>query len=108
MNDDEFYELVDDTMQELFFKIPQHGKTIFCAFPGYNFPQSKEREFMNEVLKRINARYSDKYKIYWKDFSNGFYLIDKEWERKEIEERIKKSNDNKKRSLYIEKGYEEI
>lgn len=108
MSDDEFYTLVDDTIQELFFKIPQHGKTIFCAFPGNRFPRDMERRFMNEVLDRINECYSDKYKIYYKDLGTGFYMIDKEYEAKKIEEIEQKFKDGKKRNLYIEKGYEEI
>ena len=108
MSDNEFYELVDDAIQELLLKIPQHRETIFCAFPGYRFPQDMERRFMNEVLNRLNEHYSDKYKIYYKNFHEGFYLIDKVYEEKKMEERAKKSKNSEKHSIFIEKGYEEI
>lgn len=57
---------------------------------------------------RLNERYSNKYKIYYKNFHEGFYLIDKVYEEKRINERAKKSKNGRNNSLYIEKGYEEI
>ena len=96
MSDDDFYTLVDDVIEELLLKIPQHGESVFCAFPGHGFPQNMERRFMNEVLNRLNERYTDKYKIYYKDFHEGFYLIDKVYEEKRMNERAKKFKDGKK------------
>lgn len=85
MSDDEFYTLVDDTIQELFSRIPRHRDTIHCNFPGDRFPQDRERQFIEEVLSRLNERYSDRYKAYWKNFGEGFYIVDKEYEKNKIE-----------------------
>lgn len=102
MDDDEFYTLVDEGVESLLIKIPQHGNTIFCMFPQYNFPRNLERRFMEEILSRINSHYSGKYKIYYKDFSVGFYLIDKEYEQQ------MKNTTKKQTSPYLERDFKEI
>lgn len=66
MNDDEFYTLVDEEFESLLRKIPEHGNSIFCMFPQYNFPRNLEGRFMDEILSRLNERFSNKYKIYYK------------------------------------------
>ena len=101
MDDEKFNYEVEETVNRLLHIIPQHGNFIFCSFP-YNFPGELERKFMNEVLNIINQHYQGKYKIYYKDSANGFYLMDKQYEKTKMKEK------ELKESLYIASGFKDI